>query len=332
MNKRILITGASGCIGHYVTEQLIQQTYHQLFLLVRDPSKLGFDTTVRSGIQILQADLRQIDQFHQLLSTLDIAILIATSWGGREEIFDINVNSVISLLQGLNSQCQQVIYFSTASILDHNHQLLPEAGTIGTDYISSKYQCLTKIQELTPNLPPIRVLFPTLVLGGAPDKPSSHVSSGISEIVNWLPLIRWFKTDASFHFVHGADIAQVVSYLIEHPAQNQDLEYFVLGSAPTTVNQVIEDACRFFQQRIYFRFNLALWLANIFIKVFRIQMADWDRFCLNYRHFTYQNPVSPATFQLPVHCATVTDIFQLAPKSNDKRYRLQSSDFNLSKP
>ncbi|MFN9179242.1 MAG: NAD-dependent epimerase/dehydratase family protein, partial [Dolichospermum sp.] len=43
--KRILVTGASGCIGHYISEALIQNTNHELYLLVRNPNKLQVDTT-----------------------------------------------------------------------------------------------------------------------------------------------------------------------------------------------------------------------------------------------------------------------------------------------
>jgi hypothetical protein len=41
-------------------------------------------------------------------------------------------------------------------------------------------------------------------------------------------------------------------------------------------------------------------------------MAAWDRFCLNYRHFTYQNPVNPETFGLPTYCPTFTDILKIS--------------------
>ena len=43
--QRIFITGASGCIGHYVLESLIDQSEHELFLLLRDPNKLQIDIT-----------------------------------------------------------------------------------------------------------------------------------------------------------------------------------------------------------------------------------------------------------------------------------------------
>ncbi|NET54014.1 MAG: NmrA family NAD(P)-binding protein [Merismopedia sp. SIO2A8] len=49
--KRILITGASGCIGQYITEALVQETEYELFLLVRNPLKLGFITQDRPSTQ-----------------------------------------------------------------------------------------------------------------------------------------------------------------------------------------------------------------------------------------------------------------------------------------
>lgn len=315
--KRILITGASGCIGHYITERLIDNTDDELYLIVRNPEKLGFNYQKRPGIHLIQTPLQNIEQFAELLKTINIAILAATSWGGVEEVYDVNVNKTLRLIQLLDHQiCQHIIYFSTASILNHQNQLLPEAGTLGTDYIRSKYQCLQQLSQLK-NIPPVTVLFPTLVLGGDADKPYSHLSSGLPEVAKWVSLIRWFKADASFHFIHGADIAKVVEHGIHHPPQTPDQQYWVLGNAPVTANQAVEDACAYFRQKIYFRIPLSLGLANFFIFVFRIQMAEWDRFCLNYRHFTYQTVINPGTFQLPTDCATVTDIFRIfVPHTN----------------
>jgi len=172
--KRIFVTGASGCIGHYISETLIQETDYELYLLVRNPSKLQVDTQVRPGVTVLQGDMQNISQFADLLSTIDIAILTATAWGG-EQTFDINVSKTIELLNLLDpDRCQQVIYFSTASVLDSQNQPLKEAGEIGTDYIRSKYECLHKISELG-IASKITTVFPTLVLGGDSKKPYSHI-------------------------------------------------------------------------------------------------------------------------------------------------------------
>lgn len=312
MNKRILITGSSGCIGHYIAELLIQKTDYELFLLVRNPEKLGFDYNARPGIHIIQEDIRNFEQYKEILPTINIALLVATAWGGTEVTFDVNVHKTIQIIQSLNPQnCEQIIYFSTASILNQKNELLKEAGEIGTDYIRSKYECLEKLLTISDKLPPLRVVFPTLVLGGDKNKPYSHLTSGIPDVVKWINLIRWFQGDASFHFIHSADIAQVIYYLVNHSPISNDPEKIVLGNAAITLNQAVEEACQYFNKPIYFRINLSLTLANFFIWLFRIQMADWDRLCLNYRHFTYQHPVNPATYNLPVYCETFTDVLKI---------------------
>ena len=64
------------------------------------------------------------------------------------------------------------------------------------------------------------------------------------------------------------------------------------------------------------------WKIDFFIKLFNVRMADWDRFCLQYRHFTYQNPLTPASFGIDPYCATVAELFQATGiESNQRKTR-----------
>ena len=309
-SKRILVTGASGCIGHYITEALINQTDHELYLLVRNPAKLQVDTKSRPGVTILQGDMGKIEDFTDLLKTIDTAVLTATVWGG-EDIFDINVTKTVELINLLDPEvCQQVIYFSTASILDSHNQLLKEAGEIGTDYIRSKYECFQKLANSAIKSK-ITKIFPTLVLGGDNTKPYSHLSAGIPEITKLINLIRFFKADGSFHFIHGKDVAEVIRYLIDNPPKATESRQLVLGQKRITADGAIEEACNYLNKKIYFRIPITLALANILIPLFRIQMAAWDRFCLTYRHFSHENPVNPKSLGLTNYCATFSDVLRV---------------------
>ncbi len=317
--KRIFITGASGCIGHYMTEALIQNTNHELYLLVRDPDKLRFDCNARPGIHILQGDMSQIEEYSDLLlKDINIAILAATAWGGQGETYDINVVKTLSLINLLNPKiCERVIYFSTASILDQKNQLLLPASQFGHDYIRTKYQCFSQLSH-TAIANKIIAVFPTLVFGGDKDKPYSHLSSGITDVTQWISLIRWFSVDGSFHFIHARDIAGVISYLVENPdysPQQQDdskVDCLVLGNPAISVDRAIADISKYFNKRVYIRFPLYIWLANIFIKIFRIQMDAWSRFSLDYRHFVYTDPVTPANFGLENYCSTVEELMEVS--------------------
>ncbi len=312
---RILVTGASGCVGHYVSETLIQNTDHELFLFVRNPAKLKLDTAARPGIHVIQADMQDIEQQADLLKTIETAVLTAAGWGGQTA-FDINYTKTHALLDLLDPQvCQQVIYFSTESVLDRENQLLPEAGKIGTDYIMSKYQCLDKITK-SANIPnhiaaKVTAVFPTLVLGGDGQKPYSFLSADLPNVTKYAGLLQWFTADGSFHFIHAKDIAEVVRYLIAHPDVADKFDRrLVLGNKLVTAEDGITEICAYFGKKSPFRIPLSVSLANFFIKLFKIQMAEWDRFCLDYRHFSHANPVSPATFGLPSYAPTITDIFR----------------------
>jgi nucleoside-diphosphate-sugar epimerase len=309
--KRILVTGASGCVGHYLSEALIKETNHELYLLVRNPDKLKVDTQARPGITVLQGDMQEISLFADLLKTIDTAVLTATAWGG-DNTFKINVDKTLELMSLLDpDRCEQVIYFSTASVLGRNEQPLKEAGELGIDYVRSKYECLHKVPKLA-IAPKVTTVFPTLVLGGEADKPYSHISSGISEVTKYIDLIRFLQVDGSFHFIHGRDIATVVRYLIDNPPKENQSRKLVLGQAQLTANQAIEDVCAYLGKKIIFRIPLSLSLANVIIAVFRIQMDAWSRFCMNYRHFTYKNAINPATFGLPNYCATMSDVLKIS--------------------
>ncbi|MGB6165943.1 MAG: NAD(P)H-binding protein, partial [Geitlerinemataceae cyanobacterium] len=104
MIKRIFITGASGCIGQYITETLIQNTQHELYLLVRNPDKLKIKLDVRPGIHVLSADLRSIDRFADILKTIDCAILTAAAWGGERDCLAINVTTTCQIMDLLDPQ------------------------------------------------------------------------------------------------------------------------------------------------------------------------------------------------------------------------------------
>ena len=309
--KRILVTGASGCVGHYLSEALIKETNHELYLLVRNPNKLQVDTQARPGITVLQGDMQEISLFADLLKTIDTAVLTATAWGG-DNTFEINVNKTLELMSLLDpDRCEQVIYFSTASVLGRDEQPLKEAGEIGIDYVRSKYDCLHKVPKLA-IAPKVTTVFPTLVLGGETDKPYSHISPGISEVTKYIDLIRFLQVDGSFHFIHGRDIATVVRYLIDNPPKENQSRKLVLGQAQLTANQAIEDVCAYLGKKIIFRIPLSLSLANVIIAVFRIQMDAWSRFCMNYRHFIYKNAINPASFGLPNYCATMSDVLKIS--------------------
>ena len=187
---RILVTGASGCVGQYVSRWLLEHSDAELLLWLRDPTKLTAVDPNHPRIKLLVGDLRDADPFASELATVQRVIHTATAWGDPERAEQVNVLAVKRLLQLLNpAVLEQFIYFSTASILDRHLRPLPEALAYGTEYIQTKARCLRDLEE-HPFATRIIAVFPTLVFGGRVDGtspfPTSYLTAGLAEASKWL--------------------------------------------------------------------------------------------------------------------------------------------------
>ncbi len=301
--QRILITGASGCVGQYTAEHLLNNSDAELLLLLRDPAKLTAVPADHPRITLLKGDLRDLAPHAGAIASADRIIHTATAWGDPERALQVNVVAVKELLRLTDpDRLQQVIYFSTASILDRRLQLLPEAMAYGTEYIQTKARCLQDLEQ-HPLAPRIVAVFPTLVFGGSvgtsDPHPTSYLTAGLKEAFGWLWLARWLRTDASFHFIHAADIATVCAHLATQPhGPNPEpgqgaVRRLVLGQAPVTVNGTVATLCRW--RRVWVPpvgIDLKGWLIEGLIRLLRIDVNAWDRFSIRQRHFVHQ-PVSP---------------------------------------
>ena len=296
MPKKVFITGASGCVGHYLIEELLAKTDYELYLLVRDRRKLQISLSDRPNVHVIEDSMQNIGNHKDLLRTMEFVVSTAAGWGG-EEAFIVNRDKTIELFSMLDPQvCERAIYFSTASILDSHNQIIHEAGEIGTAYIASKHSCLETLENSIIRDRLITV-FPTLVFGGAADKPYSHLSKGLKDILKYVPYARFLKTDGSFHFVHAIDIAQIVTHLLTATSVPTSPARLVLGMQRLTVHDLITQFCEHLNLKVGWQFELTPWLVDTVIKLFRIEVAEWDRFCIAQRHFTY-DVVSPETFGL----------------------------------
>ncbi|MFN9629404.1 MAG: NAD-dependent epimerase/dehydratase family protein [Cyanobacteriota bacterium] len=320
---RILITGASGCVGQYIAETLYHHSEAHLLLLLRDPAKLTAVPRTDPRITLLVGDLRELEPHAEAIASAHRVIHTATAWGDPERAQAVNVVAVKRLLALLDPErLEQVIYFSTASILNRNLGLLPEARAHGTEYIQTKAQCLQDL-EAHPLASRIVAVFPTLVFGGrlmgADPHPTSYLTAGVGEAVGWLWLARWLRADASFHFIHAADIATVCAHLATTPHQANPepgqgpVRRLVLGQAPLQVNTAVAILCRW---RGLWRppvgLDLRGWLIEGLIRLLRLDVNEWDRFSIRQRHFVHEPVSPPERFGLTSLAPTLEKVLETA--------------------
>jgi len=324
---RILITGAAGCVGQYISEQLYRQSDAELLLLLRDPAKLSAVPKNDPRITLLVGDLRDLEPHAAQIATATRVIHTATAWGDPERAHQVNVVAVKRLLELLDpAVIEQITYFSTASILDRDLQLLPQAAEFGTEYIQTKATCLQQLEQ-HPLADRIVAVFPTLVFGGRLGEagrcnggdlhPTSYLTAGLAEAVRWLPLAKWLRAEGSFHFIHAADIAKVCVHLAttahqSNPEPGQGpLRRLVLGQPAMTLNQTLRQLCRW-RRGWYPPVGLALsgWLIDGLIKLLRLEITPWDLFSIQQRHFVHEPISPPERFGLVSHAPSLEAVLE----------------------
>ena len=315
---RILITGASGCVGQYTTSWLLENSNAELLLWLRDPAKLTAVSADHPRIQLLVGDLRDPDRFADELASVSRVIHTATAWGDPERAQQVNVVAVKRMLSLLDpSVIEQITYFSTASILDRHLQPLTEALAYGTEYIQTKAQCLKDLEQ-HPLAEKIVAVFPTLVFGGRVDGssrfPTSYLTEGLLEASKWLWLARFLRADASFHFIHAADIAAICGHLATNPHQRNSepgqgaVRRIVMGQQAISVNEAVACLCRWRGLRSTPGVPLWPWLIETLIRVLPIEVNAWDRFSIRQRHLIHEPVTQPERFGDTSHAADLESV------------------------
>lgn len=306
---RILITGATGCVGRYLVDRLLNRTDHTLVLAMRNPAKLAIAPEYRDRVVTVQADLRDIDVISGVMEGVDKAVLIATAWGGAEA-HDIIRNANLALTERLVAAgCQHVLYFGTASVLAGDGSRLAAADVCGTPYIKAKAALVDAMEALEG---PARItgLFPTLVVGGndGSGAPQSHFAGLIRQIAPWVRLIRFLSADGRFHIVHAADIAAVTAYYLETPPPAPDgPERIVLGNPAQAVDELVAEFAAYLGLRHRPLLRLRPGFAEVIIRLFRIQLAEWDRYCMEHPDQSFAQARCPADFGLPMAMGDLGD-------------------------
>ncbi|MEM9435807.1 MAG: NAD(P)-dependent oxidoreductase [Pseudomonadota bacterium] len=300
----ILITGATGCVGRYIVDRFLAETGHDLLLLVRRPEALPLAVREESRVRVERLDLADPALALPDLSSVRVAILVATAWGGPEAVRVIRDANLALSDRLIEAGCQRIMYFSTASVLDADTSLLEAARDYGTEYIRGKL-ALTEAMEARADRAEIVGLFPTLVIGGQSggDLPLSHFANLLHQLRRWVWLLRFLDVEAKLHVIHAADIATICVHLSDQDEGGSGSRRLVLGNPADSVDALVRGYAGYVGLARLRLLRLRPALAQAFIWLFGIQLSPWDRYCMEHPDQSYQRAVNPAQFGLPVHMA-----------------------------
>jgi len=309
LSRKIFLTGASGCVGHYVLEELLKDPSNEIYALVRNPHHFLNNTFTHPQVVFVKGELKNLTPLKEILKEMDYVIHLATPWGG-DELIPINVNATRQLWDLLNPEkIKKILYFSTASILGPGNKVIDQAATLGTLYIRTKYQTYY-LNQNHPLKDKIYTFFPTWIFGGDLTHPYSHASMGIKTLPRLLKILRHFKIDFKFHFIHAADIAVVVNQVMQ--SSDFSKKEIILGQKALSLRQFTLEACEYFKIKKTFGFLIPSFLIRMVGKLLGDRLSDWDRYCLKQRHFVF-DVTNPETFGLKSRAATTVELIRAFP-------------------
>ena len=322
--KNLLITGSNGCVGQYLIDWFLKNTQFRLYLMVRDRSKLPLSVQKDKRVKLIICDIRESNKYKKEISQVNYLIHTATAWGDPQRAYEVNIKAFEELLEMLDiKKLEKIIYFSTASILNTNTELMRESLIYGTEYIKTKYKCFERLRESS-FADKTFAVFPTLVFGGTLGKyskyPVSYLTSGLKEIGKWLWLARFLKLDSKFHFIHAKDIAQICGFLIKNhkEAKYKGFKKFVLGQRFISIDDAINILLKRNKMKRYFAIPLTRKILKLLLRILPIETTPWDIFSIKKYDFNHVPITTPETFTLNSHAKSLNDILRLSklPRCN----------------
>ncbi len=286
--------------------------------MVRDKNKLPPSIQKNKRIKLLICDIRECNKFSKEISQINFLIHTATAWGDPKRAYEVNIKAFEKLLGMLEkNKLEKIIYFSTASILNNQNELMRESLTYGTEYIQTKYKCFERLKDSSFAEKTFAV-FPTLVFGGTLNKkskyPVSYLTSGLKEINKWIWLARFLKLNSKFHFIHANDIAQICGFLIKNHKKDdyEGFREFVLGQNFISIDDAINIFIKKKRMKRYFSIPLTKKIIKILLRVLPIQTTPWDSFSIKKYDFNHVHITNPETFNLKSHARSLNDVLRLA--------------------
>ena len=230
MGKRVLITGASGYLGTYITRRLLAMPDIErvVGIDIRQPSHTTdkFVFVQRDVREPLQEIIRE----HEVDAIIHAAY-VKVQIHAKALMEDINVNGARNVLRSaVESQVRQIIHMSSAAVYgfhpDNDNPLREDSPLRANDdyvYSKNKKEIEGLFRDFVKNHPEIMtaIVRPVFVVGKGFDDPMArHLRHSVVIIPT---------TSAPLQFVHEDDLAEIICMLLAKRIQG----IFNIGAAGT---------------------------------------------------------------------------------------------------
>jgi len=234
MNGKILVTGATGFIGRYLAEQLLDAG-HTVRVFVRRPEALG--SRIGPRVETVQGDLQDHQALRTAVRGADTVLHLAAcarAWARDTSVFtDANVQAVDWLLGAAEDYgVRRLVHVSTALTCPLTQ---PGGGRLErslTPYERTKLDGERRVEAYAERGHHAVIVHPTRVYGPGPLNDANGVTRVVDLYMRGRFRVRIADGEARANYVHAADVARGIAAAAERGRTGR---HYVLGG-PSNVS------------------------------------------------------------------------------------------------
>jgi dihydroflavonol-4-reductase len=238
----ILVTGASGIVGHFVVKDLVSAG-HKIRAIKRADSNIESLAPWNNSIEWVEADLLDLTALEKAFIGVErivhCAALVSFHKEDKDEMMNVNVNGTANMVNlALEYKVEKFIHVSSVAalgrkpnldIIDENVKW--EQSDNNTNYAESKYLGELEVWRAQEEGLPVVIINPSVILG--PGKWDSS-SMQLFKYANEGPL---FYPRGEMNYVDVRDVSNIIEILLFNDIKE---ERFILNAGKAYYQEVFE--------------------------------------------------------------------------------------------
>ena len=249
LSKPVLITGATGFVGAYLTRLLVKKGYTNVVCMKRTTSPMDLVAEVANRVTWVEGDVRDVPFLEDILRGYQIkqifhcAAVVSFDARDREEMYDINATGTANIVNAaLANDVEKLIHVSSIAAIGRveNQNTISEnnkwqRSDLNTHYAISKYQAEQEVWRGIAEGLSAAIVNPSVILG------AQFWEHGTGKLFQQVWTGLRFYTEGATGYV---DVRDVVQFMEKLMASDIDNQRFILNGENWTYKKMFEDIAR----------------------------------------------------------------------------------------
>jgi nucleoside-diphosphate-sugar epimerase len=247
----ILVTGASGIVGHYVVDTLVS-TGHKIRAIKRPNSNISRLARWQNSIDWVNADILDLPSLTNAFEGIDMVVhcaaLVSFHQEDKVRMMEVNVTGTANMVNlALGNRVKKFVHVSSVAALGRkpNIEFIDEGikwetSANNSNYAESKYLGELEVWRAQEEGLPTVIVNPSIVLG-----PGDWDSSSM-QLFKYVNQERAFYPKGEMNFVDVRDVANIIEILL---FSDIEAEKFILNSGKVPYKEAFHLISKYLNKR-----------------------------------------------------------------------------------